>query len=124
MEEIMNKNKLVLTIVCILVGLSLIFGLVFGIIIGVKNAKSVLEYEGVTMDEEVASFFVSYYKYQFISIISRDNPAVSDSAEFWASDYIGGQTYGEALKLYSERYLMEVAVANFLYDKYSPLTRA
>ena len=60
-----RKNAFLITFICIFLALVLIFGAVLGIVTAVENANAVVKYEGLTMDKETASFFVTYYKYRY-----------------------------------------------------------
>lgn len=123
-EQKRQKNVFLITFVCIFLALVLIFGAVIGIITLVKNTNAVVKYEGLTMDKETASFFVTYYKYRYMSILSSlgvEN--VEDSRGFWNEIYEKeGVSYGELLTKSTEQYIRQIMVANYLFDNYARLT--
>ena len=119
-----RKNIFLTTFICIFLALVFVFGIVLGIITAVKNANAVVKYEGLTMDKETASFFVTYYKYRYMSILSSlgvEN--VEDTPGFWNKIYKKEEvSYGELLKKSTEQYIRQIMVANYLYDNYERLS--
>ena len=120
-KEKMSKNKILLIIVCIFVSVVLIFGATFGIIIGVRNIKTFISYGSVRIDEGEARFLAAYYKLLFMSNykISKES---KDNAEFWASEYENGVTYGEILASEVETYIKDLLVKNYLFDRFSEMS--
>ena len=119
-----RKNVFLTTFICIFLALVLIFGAVLGIISIVKNSKAVVKYEGLTMDTETASFFATYYKYRYMSILSSSGiENVEDTKGFWNKIYDKeGVSYGELLKRSTEQYIRQIMAANYLYDNYARLS--
>ena len=119
-----RKNVFLTTFICVFLVLVLILGAVLGIITAVKNANAVVKYKGLTMDKETASFFVTYYKYRYMSILSSlgvEN--VEDTRGFWNRIYENeGVSYGELLTKSTEQYIRQIMVANYLFDNYARLT--
>lgn len=119
-----RKNVFLITFICIFLALVLIFGAILGIISVVRNSKAAVKYEGLTMSEETASFFVSYYKYRYMSILSSAGVVgVEDTRGFWNRIHEDEVlSYGELLIKSTEQYIRQIMVANYLYDNYARLT--
>ncbi len=117
-----NKNKIMLTIVCIFVAIVLIIGVVLGVAFGVKNAKAALYYSGAYLTKEEASFFASYYKSILIGELRDEGVAVFDTESFWKKSYDGKITYGELLEKNTEQYLRQIVASSYLYDNLSSLS--
>ena len=118
-----GKNKALLIFTVSFLALVLIFGIVLGSIAIAKNAGAVVAYEGVTMDEKVASFFLSRFKVEYISsLLASGVSDADDTEEFWSSEYKNGQTHGARYVDFAKKYLKEVVVAAYLFDRYSSLT--
>ena len=117
-----GKSKVVVFFVGGFLALVLIFGMVLGSIAIVKNAGAVVSYEGVTMDKEVASFFLSRFKVEYLSsLLSGGYELADDTEEFWASEYSEGVTHGERYEQMAEKYLKEIVVSTYLFDRYASL---
>lgn len=117
-----KKKNVLLIIVSAVVGLALTLGIVLGIINFIDARNAIMEYEGVRMDEKVASYLVSVYKPTYIADLKnpqkRNISYASDSEEFWSmQDPEGSGTFGEGFKRASEQYLKEILVGTYLYDK-------
>ncbi len=119
-----RKNVFLITFICIFLALVLIFGAILGIMSAVRNSKAAVKYEGLTMSEETASFFVTYYKYRYMSILSSTGVVgVEDTRGFWNKIHEDeGVSYGELLQKSTEQYIRQIMVANYLYDNYARLT--
>lgn len=117
-----NRKKILLTIVCIFLGLVLVFGITLGIMIGVKNARAVVYLDGATLETQEASFFAAYYKYRFITEYA--SKGAYDGEDFWNSKFDENTTYGELLSKGTLEYLKSVLVTSYLFDSYSSLSQA
>ena len=118
-----KNNKFLITFVCIFMSVVLIFGATLGIISAVKKSKSIVWYKGQTMDVETASFFASYYKYVYMSALSKSGVSgVEDSPGFWNSDAGNGKKYKDLLLEGAQEYIKQIVVVNYLYDRYTRLT--
>ncbi len=115
------KNPL-LAAVAAAVAVLLVFGAVTGVILAVREARSVVKYGGIRMDEGVAAYLAATFKTSYISYLTRAGVEVYDDEYFWASEHEDGVTYGELLREATESYIREVAVAAHLYSRYSSLT--
>lgn len=115
-------KRLLIIFVSALLGAVILFGAVFGIIIGVRNASYVMRYDNVGIDTGVASYLISYYKKEFLSIVDSAYGAyitVSDTPEFWNSKRsLEGleSTWGELFEYEVERNLKMIIAANVLFD--------
>ncbi len=122
-----GKKNVLLIVVSAVVGLALILGTVLGIINFLDARNAVMEYEGVRMDEKVASYLVSVYKPVYLAELKnpgkRNISYATDSEEFWSmQDPDGSGTFGEGFKRASEQYLKEILVGTYLYDKNTKMT--
>lgn len=119
----MKINKGLLIFVCIFVSVAIIFGATLGIIMGVKNARAAVKYNGLTMEAETVSFFVSYHKSLYIKMLLESGiTEAADAFHFWESESESGETYGELLRQSSEAYIRQIIVAAYLYDNYTSMT--
>ncbi len=118
-----KNNRFLIAFICIFLALVVIFASILGIASAVKKSKSVAIYKGQSMNVEVASFFASYYKYIYMTTLSRSGiQGVEDSPGFWNSTAEDGKTYLELLSQGAEEYLRQIIVGNYLYDRYGKLT--
>ena len=116
-------SKIIIIVVSIFLALVTLFGVTLGLIVHIRNKNAVVYYDGLTMNEEVASFFASYYKSLFISQLMKSGVEnVSDTIDFWYTEYEEGKTYKDALTEGTKAYLKEIMVANYLFDNYTSLT--
>lgn len=122
----LNKNKLVLTIVCILVAIVLIFGIVMGTVVGVKNARAVISYKGITLDSGEVSYLYSYYKNEFMIYLKNNAVVPYDNEDFWneENEIEKGKTYGESLREFCEYSIKEFLVFNYIFDSGASLSSA
>ena len=118
-----QKKSNVLTIfICIFVGVAIIFGAVLGIMIGVKNARAVAIYEGITVDEGVANFFASRFKIEYIGALKDAGVMASDTETFFKKKADDGRSYAEHFEEGFKEYLASILVANRIFAKYSTLS--
>lgn len=118
-----KKHGFLIIFVCIFLVLTVAFGIFFGVRAAVKNSRAAVSFKGQTMDGEVVSFFISYYKYRYMSMLSSAGVKdVEDTPGFWRTDAGEGKTYGELLKEAAAEYIRQVMVANYLYDRYGTLS--
>ena len=120
--ENVGRNTLVIFIAVFLM-LALVLGGTLGIITSVKNAKSVVSYEGITMNKQVASFFISRFKVEYISALRSSGVNASDTEAFWASRDDTGATYGSKFTTLAVQYLKEIVATAYLFDRYSGLKK-
>ena len=118
-------NKFLVIFVCAFLSLVLIFGATLGTITGVKNSRAAVKYEGLVMTEELASFFASYYKAQYMSRLrSAGVKSVYDTENFWSTKANDEYTYGQLLIKNTKEYLAGILAANYLFDSRTKLSKA
>jgi len=115
-----KKSRFLTTFICIFLGIIIVFGAVMGIMIGVRNARSLVRYDNVVMEEGVINFFSSRFKDMYLDSVSGS----SDTEQFWESDGEGGKTHGELLSEKFDSYISDIMVANRLFYRFSTLTIA
>ncbi len=117
-----NKKKLLTILICTFLAAVILFGAVLGIISVVKSRNAVISYEGITMDEKVASFFVGRFKTKYIRDLRSDGYPAVNTEEFWNSKYDSEKTHGEIMKEFATLQLKQIIINNYLFDRYSSLT--
>ena len=124
----MRKKPNIIFIVAVgLLAIAVILGAALGITIGVKNAKAVLRYEGVRLNEGAVNYLAATFKSDYIHYLKTELQldTAEDSEFFWsllANEK--GETYGDML---AERVSLEIrttVVGAYLFDKTSSLTKA
>ncbi len=121
--ENVKKPRFLTIFICIFTSLVVVLGATLGIVAGVKSKNNVINYNGVKMDVPTASFFASQYKYSYMNMLSLSGiKGVEDSPGFWATASENGKTYGELLRDGTEKYIKQIAVTNYLFDKYAKLS--
>ena len=121
-QEQKQKRNFLLIFVCIFVAIVVILGAVLGIISSMRKAKALVSYRGVIMSEEVASYFVTRYKYEYMRELRRAGANPEDTYGFWNKDAGEGKSYGEILEARTRNYIAQILVSNYLFDKYGKLT--
>ena len=111
------KNPILMT-VAITLAFVILLGAVAGIIIGVREARALVSYGGVRIEESAAAYLATTFKTSF-----KGKYNAVDHPEFWAGEYENGMTYGELLEKETEEYIRSVAVGAYLFDRYATLTR-
>ena len=125
MEQKTPRRKFLLIFVCIFVSILLVLGAVLGIASAIKKSRSVVSFKGITMDEEVASFFVTQYKYNFMSMLSASGVKnVEDTLGFWNKVSENEKTYGELLTAGAYEYIKQIMATNYIYDRYASLSKS
>jgi hypothetical protein len=128
LKESLKKSKnlrILTTFVCIFLACLLIFGVVFGTVYAIKHRNAVIKYGGITMEEETVSFFMTYYKAQYMKYLNQNGVMAEDTKGFWNTlSEKDKKTYGELLKESFEGYMRDVLVANYLYDNYASLSKS
>ena len=119
-------NRFLTIFVVIFVGLALVLGIVLGAVTLSKKSKAAVIYETSLIGREEASFFVGYYKMLYMASLTRSGVSeVEDTLSFWnKTDPDENKTYGEILSEGAEDYLRQIAVASYLYDRATSLTKA
>jgi len=116
-------RKIIPIIIGSLLALAILFGAVLGTVALVREANSVVSYNGITVSRGVASYLASTYKATFISSLRSTGVIVSDAQFFWNKVAEGYEdtTYGDLLRRDGEKYIRGVLVRAYLFDRYSSL---
>ena len=117
-----SGNRFLISFVCIFLAIVLIIGIVVGISAAIKNKKAAVKYSGESLTEAELSFFAAYCKYDLLT--KYKNQGAVDTEEFWNSKCPIASSYAELLKYNTKRYVSQIVVLNYLFDKYSRLTKA
>ncbi len=108
-----KRPNLLLLIVAISLAVLLLFGIVLGGILLAREISSVASFGGVYIDEGVASFLASSFKYQYLVALGEE---AFDSELFWGREIEEGVTYGDMLKEECENYIRGILVGAYLYN--------
>ncbi len=116
-------RKIIPIIIGSLLALAILFGAVLGTVALVREANSVVSYNGITVSRGVASYLASTYKATFISSLRSTGVIVSDAPFFWNKVAEGYEdtTYGDLLRRDGEKYIRGVLVRAYFFDRYSSL---
>ena len=116
------KNRFLSIFVGIFLAVVLVFGGILGIVVGVKNARAVVKYGNVMLDEGTVNYLTSYYKMLYLKELNLSGIAAYDRASFWESEAEDGVSYGEHFKTALREYIASVVVAADIYLGYSTYT--
>ncbi len=117
-----NGKRFLISFVCVFFAILLIVGIVVGVISAMKNKNATVKYSGATLSEAELSFFAGYCKYDLLT--RYKGSGAEDTTAFWESKCPVAKNYGELLKYNTKRYVSQMVVMNYLFDKYSRLTSA
>ena len=109
------KNRFIAVLTGIFLALVLGVGGILLIIVGVRNARAVVKYESVTVDEGTVRYLASYYKMNYIVSLRRGGIDASDTEEFWQSVSPEGKTYSEHFEESFESYLASLVAGANIY---------
>lgn len=118
-KKSLDKKRLLIVLVSVFVGAVVLFGAVFGIIAAVRNARAAMKYRSTYLSAGVASYLASTYKTDFIKGLGIE---VTDTPDFWNSEYKDGISYADTLRQETERYIRNVVAGSYLFDRYATLT--
>ena len=113
-----NGKKFLITFVCIFLSIVILTAIIVGVVGIVNDRNAVVKYDGVSLTEAELNYFVSYCKYDIL----KNNKNYSDTPEFWDSKTAYGTKYSEILAYSTEKYIRELVIMNYIFDKYSRLT--
>lgn len=84
---------------------------------GAKPGKTVMEYEGYTLSENVYTYWLSYYKTSFYDTFLESGAFTEEnySEIFWDTD-LGGVTIGEIAKAQIDDTINKILVSQKLFD--------
>ena len=104
--------------------LALVLGVggVLLIIVGIRNARAVVAYESVTVDDGTVKYLASYYRMNYIVSLRRAGIDASDTPEFWQSVSEEGITYSEHFEQSFKKYLASLVAGANIYLKNSKYT--
>ncbi|MBP3401495.1 MAG: hypothetical protein J6K85_00380 [Clostridia bacterium] len=117
-----NKNRYLSIIVGIFLAIVLGLGGVFAVSLGIKNARAVVKYEKITIDEETLNYLCAYYKAMYIDELKAENIDASDTQQFWSDNTQYGITYGEHFRAQFRMYVASLAAAANHYSNHSLYT--
>ena len=112
-----KKNRAVIIFISVFLAAVITLGAVLGIISAVRYSNAVVEYNGVTVNHKIASFFISRLKVEYLSEYSG-----ADNDGFWNSELGDGVTYRQDFERIAEQHLKEIAVTNYMFDSIRSLT--
>ena len=118
-----SKNRTMVVAVAAMIGIIIIAGLILGIVAIARTAGAVVSYDGVSFDKGVTSYLIAYYKNEYLTTLIRNGYDAYDDPEFWESAYLGATSHGDRLMDETVSFLRSMAAGNYLFDRYSSLTK-
>ena len=109
-------------LICVFISFVLAAGGILGISQGIKNARALVKYEHVSLDEGMVNYLASYYKSVYIRNMKITGVKAEDSDAFWQSKNPDGISYGEHFDKSFREYLSSVVAAANIYLTYSHYT--
>ena len=107
-----KASKMLITSVCVLIVLILAF---FALLTAFSG-KAVMEYGTIEVDNEMYSFWLSYFKKELMAEYNIGGEL--DTEKFWQSEFKDGLSYGEYFaQIADERIKAKVVAAN-MYDSF------
>lgn len=120
-----KRVRPIIIFVIVFLSLLLIAGIILGTVAIVRNARAVVKYDGVYIDEGVTNYLAATFKSNYLAILQRDMGVDAfDDPLFWNSEAEGGTTYADMLERETLSYIKSVAVGAYLFDRVSSLTSA
>lgn len=116
------KNRFLTIFVCIFLAVVLLAGGILAIVVGIKNAKAVIKYGNVTVDEETVNYLAAYYKLLYLKELNSSGIDAEDTPSFWQSTSEGTVSYGEHFKRSFRDYLASLVAAADVYISYASYT--
>lgn len=111
------KNRFIAIMTAIFLAIVLGVGGVLLIIIGVRDARAVVKYESVTVDDGTVRYLAAYHKMNYIVSLRKAGINASDTEEFWQSVSPEGKTYSEHFEESFKKYVASlVAGANIFLN--------
>ena len=117
------KSRFLTIFVCVFLGFTVILGTTLGVVIGLRDARTLVSYGGVYLDEGEVSFLSSVYKTEYLASLNSSGVRAYDSKYFWQSKAQGGKTYGELFEAGLREYISGLLVASELYSSYGDYGR-
>ncbi len=116
------QNRFLTRFVCIFLAVVLVFGGAMAVMVGIREARAVVKYENVSMDEGVTKFFISRFKTIYLASLNSEGVSARDTKSFWASLDSEGVSYGERFQTEAKSYLASIVAANRIFKTYSALS--
>lgn len=116
------KNRFIAIFTAIFLAIVLGVGGVLLIIVGVRNARAVVKYESVTVDDGTVKYLASYYRMNYIVSLRRAGIDASDTDAFWQSVSPEGKTYETHFEESFKNYLASLVVGANIYMTNSKYT--
>ena len=117
-----RSKRLFKRFICTFLAILLLAGAIFGGIAVVRNYNAVIKYNGIYVNEGVANYLTSSYKYDFMVYVSNTGVECYDSDYFWLSEAEEGKTWGDVLTESAEQYVKKIVVGAYLFDKNTSLS--
>ena len=114
------KGKIIKTIICILIAITMVFGTTIGLAIAVRNIRAVIKLGNITVDESTITYVASFYKMKYIE--KHDHDCAGDTEEFWNTLTVDGITHAEDYKAEFKNFLCRVVAEAYLYITYHGYT--
>lgn len=105
-----NAKRLLISVSAVFVAVLLLFGVAFSIF----SPRAVMEYNGVEIDKEMYSYWLSYFKKELM--IEYGIAGVKDTEAFWQSEYADGITNEEFFSSIADERIKAKLVATYMYD--------
>ena len=120
--KLTGRQRILFISAAVFLALALLFGAVLGTVVAVRESRAVVSYRGATVTEEELCFFVSAIKPSYIAALKAEGyTEAADMASFWVQKYDGEMSHGDRFIAFVKDYLAEIAVCEYLFDKYSSL---
>ena len=116
-----KKNRFLLIFICIFLSIVILFGIIFGIIAAVNQGNKVARFGSVGIDEGEARYLASYYKNNYLMMLSDAGVKCDDTVAFWSSEAEGGVTWGELLSLGYRDFVSGLLISIQLFEKETSL---
>ena len=114
-----NTNRILLIFVCVFVSAVIAIGGAIGCAVAVKNARAVVRYDSVTVEDGALRYFASYYKMLYIKALRTSGISAKDTDEFWSSESGDGSTYGESYARGFKDYISMLLASCKVFEDYS-----
>lgn len=118
-----SSKRAFLIFTSVFLGIILLAGIIIGTVAIVRNARAVMKYKGIYLNEGVANYISATYKYDFIKSLKRLGIECYDDETFWQSEAEDGVTYASLLEENTERHLKRVIIGAYLFDRNAKLTK-
>lgn len=118
-----RSKRLFILVSALFLSCVLTVGVIFGAVGIVKNNSSLMRYKGIYLNDGVANYLATSYKYDFMSALTRSGVECYDSPYFWESMSDEGVAWSEVLSENTEKYLKRVMIGSYLFDRNTRLNK-